>query len=93
MNAHGTATPLNDAMEAAALRRCLGAEVERVPVSSSKGQIGHTLAAAGAIEAAITAMAIARGALPPTVGLEEVDPACSPRPRDGGAARRASARR
>ena len=61
MNAHGTATPLNDAMETAALRRCLGAEVERVPVSSSKGQIGHTLAAAGAIEAAITAMAIARG--------------------------------
>ena len=61
-------------MEAAALARCLGAEVERVPVSSSKGQIGHTLAAAGAIEAAITAMAIARGVLPPTVGLEELDP-------------------
>ncbi len=54
VNAHGTATPLNDAMEAAALRRCLGAEADRVPVSSSKGQIGHTLAAAGAVEAAIT---------------------------------------
>jgi 3-oxoacyl-[acyl-carrier-protein] synthase II len=77
VNAHGTATPLNDAMETAALRRCLGAEAGRIPVSSSKGQIGHTLAAAGAIEAAITAMAITRGVLPPTAGLEEVDPACA----------------
>jgi 3-oxoacyl-[acyl-carrier-protein] synthase II len=76
VNAHGTATPLNDTMEAAALRRCLGAEVDRIPVSSVKGQIGHTLAAAGAIEAAVTAMAIARGVMPPTIGLEEVDPAC-----------------
>jgi 3-oxoacyl-[acyl-carrier-protein] synthase II len=75
VNAHGTATPLNDAMESAALRRCLGPEIGRVPVSSSKGQIGHTLAACGAIEAAITAMAIVRGALPPTAGLEEIDPA------------------
>jgi 3-oxoacyl-[acyl-carrier-protein] synthase II len=76
VNAHGTATPLNDAMETAALRRCLGREADRIPVSSSKGQIGHTLGAAGAVEAAITAMAIARGVLPPTIGLEEVDPAC-----------------
>jgi 3-oxoacyl-[acyl-carrier-protein] synthase II len=76
VNAHGTATLLNDAMEAAALAQCLGGEVTRVAVSSSKGQIGHTLAAAGAIEAAITAMAIERGVLPPTIGLEEVDPAC-----------------
>ncbi|EYF08962.1 beta-ketoacyl-[acyl-carrier-protein] synthase family protein [Chondromyces apiculatus] len=76
VNAHGTATPLNDAMESAALRRCLGADIDRVPVSSSKGQIGHTLGAAGAIEAAITSMAVARGIIPPTVGLEEVDPAC-----------------
>jgi 3-oxoacyl-[acyl-carrier-protein] synthase II len=76
VNAHGTATPLNDPMEAAALHACLGAEVERVPVSSTKGQIGHTLGAAGAIEAAVTAMAIARGVLPPTAGLEEVDPEC-----------------
>ncbi|MFO0757180.1 MAG: beta-ketoacyl-[acyl-carrier-protein] synthase family protein [Byssovorax sp.] len=77
VNAHGTATPLNDAMESAALRACFGAEIERIDVSSSKGQIGHTLAAAGAIEAAITVMAIDRGVLPPTVGLGEVDPACA----------------
>lgn len=76
VNAHGTATTLNDSMEAAALRRCLGEQVDRVAVSSSKGQIGHTLAAAGAIEAAITAMAIERAVIPPTAGLEEVDPAC-----------------
>lgn len=76
VNAHGTATPLNDAMETAALHACLGREVERVPVSSSKGQIGHTLGAAGAIEAVITALAIERGVMPPTMGLEEVDPGC-----------------
>ncbi|APR81450.1 3-oxoacyl-[acyl-carrier-protein] synthase, KASII [Minicystis rosea] len=76
VNAHGTATPLNDSMETAALRLCLGDEIARIAVSSSKGQIGHTLAAAGAVEAAITAMAIARGVIPPTIGLEEIDPAC-----------------
>lgn len=76
VNAHGTATPLNDAMEAAALRAALGDEVRRIAVSSSKGQLGHTLGAAGAIEAAITALAIARQAAPPTAGLEEPDPAC-----------------
>lgn len=77
VNAHGTATPLNDAMETAALRCCFGAEADRIAVSSSKGQIGHTLAASGAIEAAITAMAIARGIAPPTGGLEQIDPACA----------------
>jgi 3-oxoacyl-[acyl-carrier-protein] synthase II len=76
VNAHGTATSLNDSMEAAAIARCFGAEASRVAVSSSKGQIGHTLAAAGAIEAAISVMAIERGMLPPTIGLEQVDPAC-----------------
>jgi 3-oxoacyl-[acyl-carrier-protein] synthase II len=76
VNAHGTATPLNDAMEAAALRTFLGEHVTRVPVSSSKGQMGHTLGAAAAIEAAICVAALARQAVPPTRGLEEVDPAC-----------------
>lgn len=75
VNAHGTGTPLNDAMEAAALGRALGSEIHRVPVSSSKGQIGHTLGAAGAIEAAITALVVARSTLVPTAGLDEPDPA------------------
>jgi 3-oxoacyl-[acyl-carrier-protein] synthase II len=76
VNAHGTGTPLNDAMEAAGLRLALGADVERVPVSSSKGQIGHTLGAAGAVEAVFSALAVREQAIPPTMGLEEPDVAC-----------------
>jgi 3-oxoacyl-[acyl-carrier-protein] synthase II len=76
VNAHGTGTPLNDAMEAAALRKALGEDADRVPVSSCKGQIGHTLGASGAIEAAVTVLAIERSELPPTGGLEEPDPEC-----------------
>ncbi len=79
VNAHGTATPLNDAMESRAIASVLGAETERVWVSSSKGQIGHTLAAAGAIEAAISAMCVRERILPPTAGLAEPDPACQVR--------------
>jgi len=69
VNAHGTGTEQNDAMEARALRTALGAETERVLVSSSKGQIGHTLGAAGALEAAVTVLALERGIAPPTAGL------------------------
>ncbi len=76
VNAHGTGTPLNDPMEASALGRLFGEDVLKVPVSSQKGMIGHTLAAAGAIEAVITALAIARGEIPPTGGLADPDPAC-----------------
>jgi 3-oxoacyl-[acyl-carrier-protein] synthase II len=76
VNAHGTGTPLNDSMESAALARALGEDVRRVPVSSSKAQLGHTLGAAGAIEAVITALAVERQVCPPTAGLEEPDPAC-----------------
>jgi 3-oxoacyl-[acyl-carrier-protein] synthase II len=74
VNAHGTGTIANDRMEAAALRRALGTEIRRVPVSSSKGQIGHTLGAAGGIEAVITALVVARKVLVPTAGLDEPDP-------------------
>ncbi|MDB5213356.1 MAG: 3-oxoacyl-[acyl-carrier-protein] synthase [Myxococcaceae bacterium] len=77
VNAHGTGTPLNDPMESRALQRVLGDDVARVPVSSQKGQFGHTLAAAGAIEATITATAISRGIVPPTGGLEDADPECA----------------
>lgn len=76
VNAHGTATALNDPMEIRALRSVLGAEMARVSVSSSKGQIGHCLGAAGAIEAAVTALAIAQGRIPPTGGLSDIDPEC-----------------
>jgi 3-oxoacyl-[acyl-carrier-protein] synthase II len=77
VNAHGTATKLNDAMEASALARCFGDALPGVAVSSTKGQVGHTLGAAGALEAAITVSCLARRRLPPTVGLEQPDPACA----------------
>ena len=76
VNAHGTGTPLNDPMEAKAIARVLGDDVKRVPVSSAKGQLGHTLAAAGAIEAVVTALAIDQGVVPPTGGLTNPDPRC-----------------
>ncbi len=76
LNAHGTGTS-NDAVESAGIRAAFGAATERLLVSSSKGQIGHTLGAAGAIEAAITVLAIERQAVPPTGGLVEPDAACA----------------
>jgi 3-oxoacyl-[acyl-carrier-protein] synthase II len=71
VNAHGTGTRANDAMEVMALRRAFGPELSRVRVSSSKAQLGHTLGAAGALEAVISVLAIESGCVPPTVGLEE----------------------
>jgi 3-oxoacyl-[acyl-carrier-protein] synthase II len=71
VNAHGTGTVQNDAMEARALERVFAADLSRVWVSSSKAQIGHTLGAAGAIEAAITALSLNRGQVPPSVGLAQ----------------------
>lgn len=76
VNAHGTGTPLNDPMETRALTRVFDGHLSRVRVSSQKGQFGHTLAAAGAIEAIVTAFAIDRGMLPPTGGLSDPDPEC-----------------
>ena len=71
VNAHGTGTEQNDAMEARALLRVLGGEARRVFVSSSKGQLGHTLGAAGALEAAVTVLGLGAGVVPPTAGLVE----------------------
>ena len=68
VNAHATATAANDAAEAAALRQLFGARVP--PTSSSKSMLGHTLGAAGALEALITVLAVRDGLLPPTVGTE-----------------------
>lgn len=76
VNAHGTGTRLNDPMESRALARVFGDDLPRVPVTSCKGQIGHTLGASGAIEAVVTALAVARDVVPPTGGLEEPDPEC-----------------
>jgi 3-oxoacyl-[acyl-carrier-protein] synthase II len=76
VNAHGTSTPFNDRVETIALKDTLGVEAKRVPVSSTKSQLGHMLGAAGAVEAAITAMTIQHGLIPSTMNLDEPDPQC-----------------
>ncbi|HVU05334.1 MAG TPA: beta-ketoacyl-[acyl-carrier-protein] synthase family protein [Polyangiaceae bacterium] len=76
VNAHGTGTTSNDTVETLAIHAALGAEARRVFVSSSKGQLGHTLGAAGAIEAAVTVLALSQGVVPPTGGLVTPDEAC-----------------
>src|SRR3954452_16707501 len=74
VNAHGTSTPINDRVETLALRKVFADDGP--PVSSCKGAVGHTLGAAGAIEALACVEALRRGALPPTLGLEDIDPEC-----------------
>jgi nodulation protein E len=76
INAHGTATQANDATETAAIRKVFGAYAERLAVSSTKSMHGHTLGAAGAIEAVATLLALCHGVLPPTANFTEPDPAC-----------------
>jgi 3-oxoacyl-[acyl-carrier-protein] synthase II len=76
VNAHGSSTPLNDSTETLAIRRAFGDHAPRLRVSGTKGYYGHPLGASGAIEAAVTALALARAWLPPTLNLRERDPAC-----------------
>ena len=76
VNAHGSSTPLNDATETVALKTVFGAHARRLAVSGTKGYYGHPLGASGAIETAITALALARGWLPPTLNLAVPDAAC-----------------
>lgn len=77
INAHGTATPANDKIETLAIKRVFGLKgFANPPVSSSKSMIGHTLGAAGALEAAITAMSVYHGILPPTINIQTPDPDC-----------------
>jgi 3-oxoacyl-[acyl-carrier-protein] synthase II len=75
INAHGTATPQNDATEAAAINRWAGANAENLFVSSTKASIGHLLGAAGAVEAVVCLMALGEQFLPPEISLSEIDPA------------------
>jgi nodulation protein E len=76
INAHGTATEANDRMEAAAIHDVFGAHAAALPVSSTKSMHGHTLGAAGAIEAVATILALRNGVLPPTANYTEPDPEC-----------------
>jgi len=76
VNAHGTSTPLNDASETVAIKAVLGDHARRVAVSSTKSMTGHMLGAAGAVEGAACALAIANGVVPPTIHYEHPDPEC-----------------
>jgi len=76
VNAHGTSTPYNDRVETIALKTSLGPEAKRVAISSTKSQTGHLLGAAGAVEAGVAALAIAKQAVPGTMNLENPDPDC-----------------
>jgi 3-oxoacyl-[acyl-carrier-protein] synthase II len=73
---HGTSTQLNDAIESRCVRRVFGRYADRVPGSSVKSMIGHPQGASGAAGVAATVLAMQRGVLPPTINLDEPDPAC-----------------
>jgi 3-oxoacyl-[acyl-carrier-protein] synthase II len=76
VNAHGTGTPKNDAVETLAIKRLLGARARRVPVSATKSMIGHLIAAAGAVEAIAAVIGMNASVVHPTMNLDHPDPAC-----------------
>jgi 3-oxoacyl-[acyl-carrier-protein] synthase II len=76
INAHGTSTQLNDAMETKAIKTAFGEYAYKVPISSTKSMTGHLIGCAGAIEPAICIMTILNGIIPPTINYDNPDPAC-----------------
>lgn len=76
LNAHGTSTPMNDQSECVAVRAVFGRHADRIAVSSTKSLMGHLVSGAGAVEAAICALAIHHGIVPPNANLRELDPDC-----------------
>jgi 3-oxoacyl-[acyl-carrier-protein] synthase II len=75
VNAHGTSTPENDKMEHLSLSTVFGEHIRKMPVSSNKSMIGHTLSAAGAVEAAFSVLTMLEGVIPPTINYDHPDPA------------------
>ncbi len=76
INAHGTATPVNDVMETKAIKEVFGQRAYSIPVSSTKSMTAHTLGAAGALEGIVSVLALEHGFIPPTINFCERDPAC-----------------
>jgi len=76
INAHGTSTPYNDRTETQAIKACFGDHAYRLAISSTKSMTGHTLGAAGGVEAVVCVMAIQTGIIPPTINLHHPDPDC-----------------
>jgi 3-oxoacyl-[acyl-carrier-protein] synthase II len=76
ISAHGTGTPANDKVETLAVKRVFGDRAYRIPMSSIKSMLGHTMGAASALEAVACVMAIRHGVIPPTINYREPDPLC-----------------
>ena len=76
INAHGTSTPLNDTLETVAIKRLFGKRAYEIPVSSTKSMIGHSLGAAGALEAAACIKTITESTVHPTINFTTLDPSC-----------------
>ena len=76
VNAHGTSTPIGDAIETVALKRVFGERAKKVPISSTKSMTGHLLGGAGGLEAGISVLALREQILPPTINYDNPDPAC-----------------
>lgn len=76
VNAHGTSTPIGDAIETIAIQRVFGERARKIPVSSTKSMTGHLLGGAGGLEAGISVLALRDQILPPTINYENPDPAC-----------------
>jgi 3-oxoacyl-[acyl-carrier-protein] synthase II len=76
VNAHGTSTPIGDAIETVAMKRVFGEHARKMAISSTKSMTGHLLGGAGGLEAGISVLALQRQMLPPTINYEQPDPAC-----------------
>jgi 3-oxoacyl-[acyl-carrier-protein] synthase II len=76
VNAHGTGTPKNDVAETLAIKQVLGTRARQIPVTANKSMTGHLIATSGAFEAAVSALTLFFGKVPPTINLEHPDPQC-----------------